>query len=79
MTELILDITDGKEAVKAVASDKDLHKLLLPALKIVSGKDNVLEIGNAAMWGVIRQLVKLLIEIFKRVAEANGVERSAGR
>lgn len=70
MTEMILDITDGKEAVKAVASDNDLHKLLLPALKIVSGKDNVLEMGNAAMWGVIRQLVKLLIEMFKRVAEA---------
>lgn len=79
MTELLLDITDGKESVMAVASDEDLNEFLLPAVGIATSKSHVQSAENAALWGTIRKVVKLLIEIFKRVAEAKVILSASAR
>eukprot|EP00250_Pteridium_aquilinum_P010233 c19231_g1_i1 orf=252-1592(-) len=79
MTEQLLDITDGKESVMAVASDEDLNDFLLPAVKLFTSKSYPQSAECTAMWGTIRQVVKLLIQVFKRVAEAKVILSASAR
>ncbi|KAI5064854.1 hypothetical protein GOP47_0019549 [Adiantum capillus-veneris] len=76
MTELLLELTDGKESVMAVASDDDLCDFLLPALRVLTDKTYPPRTENA---GTVRQVVKLLIEIFKRVATAKVILSASAR
>lgn len=66
MMRLIVDITDGKEAVEAMACNKDLRDLFFPTLNNVLEEHGNLDPETRVL---IWQLVKLLVEVFKRVAE----------
>ncbi|KAH7366499.1 hypothetical protein KP509_18G081300 [Ceratopteris richardii] len=79
MAELLLEITDGKESVMSVASDEDLCESLLPALRAFTERTYVQRTESTTIWTTIRQFVKLLIEIFKRVATAKVILSASAR
>ncbi|MCO5567673.1 hypothetical protein L7F22_021367 [Adiantum nelumboides] len=79
MTQLLLELTDGKESVMAVASDDDLCDFLLPALIQHTDKSTVPSTESASLWATVRQVAKLLIEIFKRVATAKVILSASAR